>query len=103
MKLPVPMTMAQIAGFVGGTPHGASDITVTGIAVDPFESVEGDIALVVDRSIIARMSEIKASVVISPLGTEKTHPDWAIILVERPKLAIQKICTALDTTILLFL
>ncbi len=95
MKLPVPMTMAQIAGFVGGTPHGSPDITVTGIAVDPFQSEEGDIALVVDRTIIARLNEIKASVVISPFGTEKTHPDRAIILVERPKLAIQKICTAL--------
>ncbi len=95
MKLPVPMTMAQIAGFVGGTPHGAADTQVTGIAVDPLEAVEGDIALVIDKQLIAKMKDIKASVVISPVGTEKVHPDRAMILVERPKMAIQKICTAL--------
>lgn len=88
--------MAQIAGFIGGKTHGPADLAVTGIAVDPFEAVEGDIALVIDKQVIARLNEIKASVVISPFGTEKSHPDRAIILVERPKLAIQKICTALQ-------
>ncbi len=96
MKLPVPMTMAQIAGFIGGKPHGAGDTSITGIAVDPLAAAEGDIALVVDKQLIAHLDNIKASVVITPVGTEKTHPDRNMILVERPKLAIQKICTALQ-------
>jgi hypothetical protein len=61
MKLPVPMTIAQIAGFVGGVVHGSPDVSVTGMAVNPLESTEEDIALVVDPRLVRRLNEIKAS------------------------------------------
>lgn len=96
MKLPVPMTIAQIAGFVGGAVHGSADVSVTGMAVNPLESTQEDIALVVDPQLVRRLPEIKAGIVISPVGTEKTYPDRAMILVTRPKMAIQKICAALQ-------
>lgn len=96
MKLPVPMTIAQIAGFVGGVVHGSPDVSVTGMAVNPLESTEEDIALVVDPRLVRRLNEIKAGVVITPVGTEETYPDRAMILVTRPKMAIQKICAALQ-------
>ena len=95
MKLPVPMTIAQIAGFVGGSVHGSADVTVTGIATDPMLATEDDIALVIDPNLIKRLDEVKAKVVIVPMGTEKAHPERSLVLVERPKMAIQRICTAL--------
>ncbi|MBX9695472.1 MAG: UDP-3-O-(3-hydroxymyristoyl)glucosamine N-acyltransferase [Cyanobacteria bacterium] len=96
MKLPVPMTVAQIAGFIGGQVHGKSDLSVSGIATDPLASTENDVALVIDKEILKSLSAVKAGVVIAPVGTEKSYPDRNFILVERPKLAIQRICTALN-------
>lgn len=96
MKLPVPMTIAQIAGFVGGAVHGSPEVTVTGMATNPLESTEEDIALVVDARLVRRLAEIKAGIVITPVGTEMTYPDRAMILVTRPKMAIQRICQALQ-------
>lgn len=94
MKLPVPMTMTQIAGFVGGKVHG-EDVTVSGIATDPLLAEEGDVALVIDKQLLAKLDEIKATVVIVPEGTEKAYPNRPLITVVRPKMAIQRICTAL--------
>ncbi len=96
MKLPVPMTVAQIAGFIGGQVHGNANLAVTGIATDPFASTENDIALAIGKEVLKSLALVKAGVVIAPTGTEKTYPDRTIILVDRPKLAIQRICTALQ-------
>ena len=95
MKLPMPMTANQIAGFVGGIVEGDGKCTVEGIAVDPLTATDHDIALVTDPGLLKRLNECKAKIVIVPEGTKPQNDGQVLILVERPKLAIQKICTAL--------
>ncbi len=91
----MPMSATQIAGFIGGKVEGDGNTTVTGIAVDPMSATREDIALVTDAALLKRLDECKAKIVIVPQGTSSKDEEQILITVERPKLAIQKICTAL--------
>ena len=95
MKLPVKMTAAQIAGVIGGQVHGDGNVAVTSVAVNPFAATKNDIALATDTAVLKRLDECDAKIVITPIDTKTKKKDQILIWVERPKLAIQKICTAL--------
>ncbi|MEZ4542906.1 MAG: UDP-3-O-(3-hydroxymyristoyl)glucosamine N-acyltransferase [Cyanobacteriota/Melainabacteria group bacterium] len=95
MKLPMPMSASQIAGFIGGTVEGDGNALVSGIAVDPFGATREDIALVTDSALLKKLDQCKAKIVIVPQGTKTSDKEQVLITVERPKLAIQRICTAL--------
>lgn len=91
----MPMTAAQIAGFIGGTVEGDSNYQVSEIAVNPLTASENDIALVTSPVLLKKLKEIKAGIAIVPLGTKPVNENQILIFVERPKLAIQKICNTL--------
>lgn len=95
MKLPMPMTAEQIAGFIQGTVHGDGKTQVENIAVNPLKAEGNDIALVTDATLLKKLNECNAKIVIVPQGTKSVNEKQVLITVERPKLAIQRICTAL--------
>jgi UDP-3-O-[3-hydroxymyristoyl] glucosamine N-acyltransferase len=92
MKLPVEMSLGQIAHLIGGRVEGCAETKVSSFAPSPMQGKDGDIALLTDAKLVKRLSECKATAVILPEGTTCDRPS---ILVLRPNLAIQKILTAL--------
>ena len=90
MKLPMPMTATQIAGFIGGKVEGDGNTPVTEIAVNPLTSTQNDIALVTSPHLIKKLNEIKAKIVIVPQGTKQVNDGQVFICVERPKLGYSK-------------
>ena len=92
MKLPIPMTLTQIASVIGGRVQGPADLTVSSIATSPLHATESDIALAFDKSFLKQVDQCKAAALVVPEGFQSDRP---LILVERPKLAIYKVLSAL--------
>lgn len=95
MKLPQPMSAGQIAAVIGGQVKGDAEHRVSGVAVNPFAATTDDVALATDRAVLKRLEDCKAGILITPNDTGSESEKQVLIWVERPKLAIQKICTFL--------
>jgi UDP-3-O-[3-hydroxymyristoyl] glucosamine N-acyltransferase len=91
MKLPVEMTLGQIAAVVGGRVKGSADIKVNSVATSPLAATSSDLALIFEKEMLKRIGECKAAAIMVPEGTDADRP---LIVVERPMLAIQRILTA---------
>jgi UDP-3-O-[3-hydroxymyristoyl] glucosamine N-acyltransferase len=92
MKLPMELSLQQIASVAGGRLEGA-DIKVKSIALSPFAAQEGDLAFVFEPKYIAQISECKASAVMVPEGVRTKLP---AIVVERPLVAVQKMLSVVQ-------
>src|SRR5579883_3293881 len=93
MKLPIPMTLTQIASVIGGRVQGPGDLTVSNIATSPIHATESDIALAFDKNFLKQIDKCRAAALVVPEGFKSDRP---LILVERPNLAIYKVLTALQ-------
>lgn len=92
MKLPMELSLQQIAAVAGGRLEGA-DIKVQSIALSPLAAQEGDLAFIFEPKYIAQISQCKASAVMVPEGVKTRLP---AIVVERPLVAVQKMLTAVQ-------
>jgi UDP-3-O-[3-hydroxymyristoyl] glucosamine N-acyltransferase len=93
MKLPIPMTLTQIASVIGGRVQGPGDLTVSSIATSPLHATESDIVLAFDKDFLKQVDRCRAAALVVPEGFKSERP---LILVERPNLAIYKVLTALQ-------
>ena len=91
MKLPMEMTLAQIAAIVGGRVQGPSDLKVSSVAASPMAATSSDLAFIFEKELLKKLADCKAAAVIVPEGVQSDRP---LILVERPTLAIQRILSA---------
>jgi UDP-3-O-[3-hydroxymyristoyl] glucosamine N-acyltransferase len=91
MKLPAPMSLNQIASFIGGRVEGSGDIVVSGMSPSPLDATDEEIALAFDKKYLKNLSSFKAKALVVPEGSTSDKP---LILVKRPNLAIQKILSA---------
>ena len=94
MKLPTPMSLGQIAGFIGGQVKGSADIIVDSIATSPMAAGESDLAFIFDKQLLKQMDKCKAKAIIVPQGTEV---DRAAIFVARPAFAIYRMLSAVGS------
>jgi UDP-3-O-[3-hydroxymyristoyl] glucosamine N-acyltransferase len=92
MKLPAPMTLTQIATFVGGRVEGPADLTVSGMSPSPYDATEDDIALAFEKKYLKELDTFRAKALVVPEGVRANKP---LVLVQRPNLAIYKILSAL--------
>ena len=92
MKLPGPMSLGQIAGYIGGEVQGPSDLMVDSVATSPLSASESDLAFVFDKQLLKQIDKCKAKAIIVPVGTTVDRP---AIFVERPPYAIYKMLSAL--------
>jgi UDP-3-O-[3-hydroxymyristoyl] glucosamine N-acyltransferase len=93
MKLPIPMTLTQIASVIGGRVQGPADLTVSSIATSPLHATESDIALAFDKNFLKQVDLCRAAALVVPEGFKSERP---LILVERPNLAIYKVLSTLQ-------
>lgn len=93
MDLPKEFTLHEIAAVAGGKVGAGGDTKVKRVAFSPLQAEPGDLALIFDKKVIARLSECKASAVVVPEGVECSIPH---ITVKRPTLALQKMLTAVQ-------
>ncbi len=91
MKLPMEMTIGQIAALVGGRVSGSADVTVQAVATSPMAATSSDLALIFEKDLLKRINECQAGAIMVPEGTEADRP---LIIVERPTLAIQRMLSA---------
>ncbi len=91
MRLPMEMTLAQVAQVIGGRVKGPSDLKVSAVAPSPLAATSTDLAFIFEKELLKRLDDCKAAAVIVPEGIEADRP---LILVERPTLAIQKMLAA---------
>jgi UDP-3-O-[3-hydroxymyristoyl] glucosamine N-acyltransferase len=91
MKLPMEMTLAQVAAVIGGRVQGPADLKVSSVAPSPMQASSNDLAFIFEKELLKRIDECKAAAIIVPEGTESDRP---LILVERPTLAIQRMLSA---------
>jgi UDP-3-O-[3-hydroxymyristoyl] glucosamine N-acyltransferase len=96
MKLPAPMTLSQIAAFVGGRVEGPADLTVSGMSPSPYDATEDDIALAFEKKYLKELDSFRAKALVVPEGVRSNKP---LVLVQRPNLAIYKILSALKPKI----
>ena len=87
IKLPVPMNLAQIAGFIGGELHGPADLMIDTVATSPLLAPESSLALVFDKAMLKDIDKCKAKAVVVPKGVKVDRP---AIFVARPSYAIYK-------------
>jgi UDP-3-O-[3-hydroxymyristoyl] glucosamine N-acyltransferase len=92
MKLPAPMTLGQIAAFIGGRVEGPADLSVSGVSPAPHDATEIDIALAFEKKYLKQLDSFRAAALIVKEGAQSTKP---LVLVERPNLAIFKMLSAL--------
>jgi len=92
MNLPTPMTLAQIAAFVGGRVEGPPDLTVSGMSPSPHDASENDIALAFEKRYLKELDSFRAAALVVREGVQSKKP---LVLVERPNLAIYKMLSAL--------
>lgn len=92
MKLPMELTLQQIAAVAGGRLEG-EDVKVRSIALNPLTAEEGDLAFIFEPKYIAQISQCKATAVMVPEGVKTKMPS---IVVERPLVAVQKMLTAVQ-------
>lgn len=91
MKLPMEMTLGQVAQVIGGRVKGPADLKVSSVAPSPLSATANDLAFIFEKELLKRLDECKAAAVIVPEGVEADRP---LILVERPTLAIQRMLSA---------
>ncbi len=91
MKLPAPMSLVQIARFIGGEVQGPDDVVFDSIATSPQSANESDLAFVFDKQLVKQIDQCKAKAVIVPKGTKVSRP---AIFVARPTYAIYKMLSA---------
>jgi UDP-3-O-[3-hydroxymyristoyl] glucosamine N-acyltransferase len=96
MKLPAPMSLNQIAQFVGGRVEGPADLTVSGMSPSPHDATEDDIALAFEKKYLKELDSFRAKALVVPEGVRSSKP---LVLVQRPNLAIYKILSALKPRI----
>ena len=87
IKLPAPMNLAQIAGFIGGEVHGPADLLIDSVATSPMSATESDLALLFDKELLKQIDKCKAKAVVIPQGVKVDRP---AISVARPSYAIYK-------------
>ncbi len=95
MQLPSPMTAKEIAEIAEGQIRGNADVSVTSIALDPLKATKEDMALVTDRQILKFIDKCQASIMVVPHDLDYSSEGQTVILVKRPKIAIQKLCQKL--------
>ncbi len=95
MQLPKPMTAREIAEIAEGQIRGNADVSVTSIALDPLKATKDDMALVTDRQIVKFIDKCKAAIMVVPHDLDFASEGQTVILVKRPKIAIQKLCQKL--------
>ena len=91
MKLPMEMTLAQVAAIIGGRVQGPSDLKVSSVAPSPMSAKPGELAFIFEKDLLKRLNDCKAAAIIVPEGIQADRP---LILVERPTLAIQRMLSA---------
>ncbi len=92
MKLPMELSLQQIASVAGGRLEG-DDVKVKSIALNPLNAQEGDLAFVFEPKYIAQIAQCKATAVMVPEGTKTNLP---AIVVERPLVAVSKMLTVVQ-------
>jgi UDP-3-O-[3-hydroxymyristoyl] glucosamine N-acyltransferase len=93
MDLPKEFTLFEIAAVAGGNVGKSGETKVKRVAFSPMNAQEGDLALFFEAKMLAALPHCKASAVLVPEGTECALPH---ITVSRPKLALQRMLTAVQ-------
>jgi UDP-3-O-[3-hydroxymyristoyl] glucosamine N-acyltransferase len=93
MELPKEFTLFEIAALAGGKVGAGGETKVKRVAFSPVHAKEGDLALFFDPKLLPLLPQCKASAVLVPEGTECKLPH---LTVKRPKLALQKMLSAVQ-------
>ncbi|MDR3611944.1 MAG: UDP-3-O-(3-hydroxymyristoyl)glucosamine N-acyltransferase [Candidatus Obscuribacterales bacterium] len=93
MKLPMEMTVGQIAAVLGGRVQGASDVKLSSVSPSPLSATASDLALIFDKALFKKIDQCNAGAIVVPSDAD-LKSDKPLILVDRPNLAIQRMLTA---------
>ncbi len=87
IKLPSPMSLGQIAAFIGGQVNGPIDLQIDGIATSPLAAKESELAFIFDKQLLKQADKCLAKALVVPQGVTFDRP---FISVARPNYAIYK-------------
>jgi UDP-3-O-[3-hydroxymyristoyl] glucosamine N-acyltransferase len=93
MDLPKEFTLQEIAAVAGGKVGAGPETKVKRVAFSPLHAGPGDLALLFEPKMLAALPHCKASAVLVPEGTQCSVPH---ITVKRPKLALQRMLSAVQ-------